>query len=59
MITGADDMLIPLMVLPVLALEKSEIPQARKIIHNGISLLDFRSEHIEKITDMIISGLSK
>lgn len=59
MITGADDMLIPLMVLPVLALEKSEISQVRKIILDGISLLDFRSEHIEKITDMIISGLSE
>lgn len=59
MITGADDMLILLMILPMLALEESEISQVRKIIRDGISLLDFRSEHIEKITDMIISGLLK
>lgn len=57
MTADTSDMLIPLIILPMLALEETEIPKVRKIIHDGISLLDFRSEHIEKITDMIISGL--
>ncbi len=56
-LSGITDKKIPLLLLPMLALEESDISQVRKIVGNGIHSLEFKEEHIDKITDMILSGL--
>lgn len=48
---------IPLLILPVLALEEPMIPKAREIIKKGLNLLCFKKDHIDKIAEMIICGL--
>ncbi len=48
---------IPLLILPVLALDKSMIPKVKEIISTGLSLLNFKDEHINIISEMIIYGL--
>lgn len=57
MLSGIADKKIPLLLLPMLALEKFYISQVRKIVRKGINSLEFKDEHIDKITDMILSGL--
>lgn len=57
LITGCADPKIPLLILPVLALEKPMIPKARRIIKKGLELLELKKEHIDKIAEMIICGL--
>lgn len=57
MISGCTDPRIPLLLLPVLALEEADIPETEKVITAGLSLLELKKEHINKISGMIISGL--
>ncbi|MDE7294818.1 MAG: immunity protein 19, partial [Oscillospiraceae bacterium] len=56
-INGCPDPRIPLLMLPVLALEEAMIPKAKEIITAGLNLLEFKKEHINKIADMIANGL--
>lgn len=58
LIDGVEDVRIPLLVLPMLTMEEQYIPNIRRIIQNGLESLDLKKEHITKITDMIIDGLS-
>lgn len=59
LIDGIEDARIPLLILPMLALNNNEqdIINIRKIIKDGLDLIDIKKEHIIQITDMIISGL--
>lgn len=59
LLDGIEDKRIPLMILPMLALteEEQDIMAVRKIIQSGLNCIDIKKEHINKITDMIISGL--
>lgn len=56
-VNGCPDPRIPLLILPVLALEEAVIPKVKEMITAGLNLLEFKKEHINKIADMIICGL--
>lgn len=58
-IDGVQDTRIPLLILPMLALNDNEqdIANIGKIIQAGLNCINIKKEHINKITDMIISGL--
>jgi len=59
LIDSVEDSRIPLLILPMLALDdnKQDISAVRKIIQNALNCIDIKKEHIDKITDMIVSGL--
>ncbi len=46
-----------LLVTPMLALEKQNVSYISKIIKSGLAMLNFDKEHIETMSEMIISGL--
>lgn len=57
LIDGVEDTRIPLLILPMLALENSEQDIIRKIICDGLNAVGIKKEHINKVADMIVSGL--
>ena len=59
LIDGIEDVRIPLLILPMLALNDNEqdVLYIRKIIHNGLNCIGIKKEHINIVADMIISGL--
>lgn len=57
LIQGCTDPRLPLLILPVLALEKPMIPEAEKIIRSGLEQTCLKKEDIGDITEMIINGL--
>lgn len=59
LIDGVEDTRIPLLILPMLALNDNgqDIINIIKIIQAGLNCIEIKKEHINKITDMIISGI--
>ncbi|MCM1507217.1 MAG: Imm19 family immunity protein [Ruminococcus flavefaciens] len=55
---GIADKRIFLLVMPMVSLKDTDIPNARNIIRSALGLLKLKKEHINKITDMITDGLS-
>lgn len=59
LIDSIEDARIPLLILPMLSADtEQDVIYIQKIIKSGLNAVGIKPEHINKITDMIISGLS-